>query len=141
MKIKAATALAAWAVGTAWLILFVILEHFDADGPAVLEPHERLALDEAEPRRARDDGVADAVHGCGLGKKGHERSSDQRHGDHRGQRGGETGQRTGTRLDDGLQSQSLLKPTREIRTPIVKTARNSSVLSGKPSVKKTGPGL
>ena len=42
---------------------------FDADGPAVLEPHERLALDEAEPRRARDEGVASAVHGGGLGKR------------------------------------------------------------------------
>ena len=33
MKIEPASALAAWAVGTAWLILFVILEHFDEPGP------------------------------------------------------------------------------------------------------------
>lgn len=29
MNIAPASALAAWAVGTAWLILFLILEHFD----------------------------------------------------------------------------------------------------------------
>jgi hypothetical protein len=37
MKIQPASILAAWAVGTAWLILFVILEHFDADGPDLLD--------------------------------------------------------------------------------------------------------
>ena len=37
MKIQAATALAAWAVGTAWLVLFVILEHFDEPGPDLLD--------------------------------------------------------------------------------------------------------
>lgn len=29
MKISPPSALAAWAVGTAWLVLFVVLEHFD----------------------------------------------------------------------------------------------------------------
>jgi hypothetical protein len=36
MRITAASGLAAWAVGTAWLILFVILERFDpywGEGP------------------------------------------------------------------------------------------------------------
>jgi hypothetical protein len=37
MKITAATALAVWAVGTAWLVLFVILEHFDEDGPDLVD--------------------------------------------------------------------------------------------------------
>lgn len=37
MKISAPTALAAWAVGTAWLVLFVVLEHFDADGPDIVD--------------------------------------------------------------------------------------------------------
>jgi hypothetical protein len=37
MKISAASALAAWAVGTAWLIVFVVLEHFDAPGPDLLD--------------------------------------------------------------------------------------------------------
>lgn len=37
MKISAASALAAWAVGTAWLIVFVILEHFDSPGPDLLD--------------------------------------------------------------------------------------------------------
>jgi hypothetical protein len=37
MKIRAATALAVWAVGTAWLVLFVILEHFDAEGPDLID--------------------------------------------------------------------------------------------------------
>lgn len=37
MQVPPAAALAAWAVGTAWLILFVILEHFDAPGPDLLD--------------------------------------------------------------------------------------------------------
>jgi len=37
MKISASSALAAWAVGTAWLILFVIIEHFDDPGPDLLD--------------------------------------------------------------------------------------------------------
>ena len=37
MNISAATALAAWAVFTAWLVLFVVLEHFDEPGPDVLD--------------------------------------------------------------------------------------------------------
>jgi hypothetical protein len=37
MHISAATALAAWAVFTAWLVLFVILEHFDEPGPDFLD--------------------------------------------------------------------------------------------------------
>ena len=37
MKIPPASALAAWAVGTAWLVLFVVLEHFDAPGPDLLD--------------------------------------------------------------------------------------------------------
>ena len=37
MKIAPATAFAAWAVGTAWLILFVILEHFDHPGPDFID--------------------------------------------------------------------------------------------------------
>ena len=37
MKLQPETALAAWAVGTAWLILFVIIEHFDEEGPDVLD--------------------------------------------------------------------------------------------------------
>ena len=37
MRMSPASALAAWAVGTAWLVLFVILEHFDAPGPDLLD--------------------------------------------------------------------------------------------------------
>jgi hypothetical protein len=37
MKIAPASALAAWAVGTAWLVLFLILEHFDDPGPDLLD--------------------------------------------------------------------------------------------------------
>ena len=37
MKIAPATALAGWAVGTAWLVLFVVLEHFDAEGPDLID--------------------------------------------------------------------------------------------------------
>jgi hypothetical protein len=37
MKIAPETALAAWAVGTAWLVLFVILEHFDEEGPDLVD--------------------------------------------------------------------------------------------------------
>jgi len=37
MNFTPATALAIWAVGTAWLILFVILEHFDEEGPDFLD--------------------------------------------------------------------------------------------------------
>ena len=37
MKITPASALAAWAVGTAWLVFFVILEHFDDPGPDLLD--------------------------------------------------------------------------------------------------------
>ena len=37
MKIAPASAFAAWAVFTAWLIFFVILEHFDDPGPDLLD--------------------------------------------------------------------------------------------------------
>ena len=37
MKIAPATAFAVWAVGTAWLVLFVILERIDAEGPDVID--------------------------------------------------------------------------------------------------------
>jgi hypothetical protein len=37
MNISAPTALAAWAVFTAWLVLFVVLEHFDEPGPDFLD--------------------------------------------------------------------------------------------------------
>ena len=37
MKITPASALAAWAVATTWLIVFVVLEHFDKPGPDFLD--------------------------------------------------------------------------------------------------------
>ena len=37
MNISAATLLAGWAVFTAWLVLFVVIEHFDDPGPDFLD--------------------------------------------------------------------------------------------------------
>ena len=37
VKIAPASGLAAWAVGTAWLILYVVLEKFDDPGPDALD--------------------------------------------------------------------------------------------------------
>ena len=37
MKIAPASALAAWAVGTAWLVLFIVLERVDEAGPDFID--------------------------------------------------------------------------------------------------------